>query len=93
MPSPVTSPITVASTSHLRQMAMNAATRSGLTTAIMRSCDSLIRISAGVRLGSRSGMASMSTNMPPSPPADSSVVAQATPAAPRSWMPSTRSAA
>ena len=83
-PSSVTSPITVAWTSHLAQTCMKASMRSGRTTAIIRSCDSLIRISAGVRLGSRSGIASMSTLMPPSPPAASSVVAQAMPAAPRS---------
>ena len=59
----------------------------------MRSCDSLIRISAGPRAGSRSGTVSRSTVMPLPPPAASSVVAHATPAAPRSWMPVTRPAA
>ena len=56
----------------------------------MRSCDSLIKISGGPSDPSRSGTASSRTSMPPVPAAASSVVAQATPAAPRSWMPTTR---
>ncbi len=51
----VTSPITVASTSHLRQTAMNASTFSGVTTAHMRSWDSLESTSAGVMSLARSG--------------------------------------
>ena len=92
-PVPVTSPITVAGTSQRAQMSRNRSTSAGVTTAIMRSWDSLIRISAGPSEASRSGTASSATRMPDLPPAASSVVAQATPAAPRSWMPTTRSAA
>ena len=92
-PVPVTSPITVAWTSHLAQMAMKRSSPAGGTIAIIRSCDSLIRISAGPSEGSRSGTASRRTRMPTPPPAASSVVAQATPAAPRSWMPTTSPAA
>jgi hypothetical protein len=65
----------------------------GSTMAIMRSCDSLIRISAGPSDGSRSGTASSWIRMPTPPPAASSAVAQETPAAPRSWMPTTSPAA
>ena len=94
-PVPVTSPITVASTSHLAQIDRKRSSPAGSTIAIMRSCDSLIRISAGPSDASRSGTASSLTRMPTPapPPAASSVVAQATPAAPRSWIPSTRPAA
>ena len=52
--------MTVASTSHLRHTAMNASTFSGVTTAHMRSCDSLDRISAGVMFAARSGTVSSS---------------------------------
>ncbi len=93
LPVSVTSPMTAARTSHLAQTARNSSTRAGSTTAIMRSCDSLIKISGGPRDASRSGTASSRTAMPPVPPAASSVVAHATPAAPRSWMPTTRPAA
>ena len=89
-PVSVTSPITAARTSHLAQTARNSSTRPGSTTAIMRSCDSLIKISGGPSDASRSGTSSSRTSMPPVPAAASSVVAQATPAAPRSWMPTTR---
>ena len=92
-PVSVTSPITVAGTSHFAQIAMKAAMLSGVTTAIMRSCDSLIRISSGPqRSGRAAGRGPASTSMPPVPLAASSVVAQETPAAPRSWMPTTTSA-
>jgi hypothetical protein len=83
----VTSPTTVACTSHLRQMAMNASTSPGSTIAIIRSWDSLIKISSGLSVESRSGTTSRSTCMPPSPAAASSEVAQEMPAAPKSWMP------
>ena len=89
-PVSVTSPMTAARTSHLAQTARNSSTRPGSTTAIIRSWDSLIRISGGPSEGSRSGTASSWMRMPPVPAAASSVVAQATPAAPRSWMPTTR---
>ncbi len=92
-PVSVTSPMTAAGTSHRLQIAMNAGMSSGRTTAIIRSCDSLMRISSGLSEGSRSGTRLRSTVMPPVPLAANSVVAQETPAAPRSWMPTTTSAA
>jgi hypothetical protein len=58
-------------------------------TAIIRSWDSLIRISSGASVESRSGTLVSSTCMPPSPAAASSEVAQEMPAAPKSWMPRT----
>ena len=89
----VTSPTTVASTSHFSQIARNALTSSGSTTAIIRSCDSLIRISSGASVESRSGTLSSSTCMPPSPALASSDVAHESPAPPRSWIPATSPAA
>ncbi|MDQ0933854.1 hypothetical protein QFZ49_003794 [Streptomyces turgidiscabies] len=85
----MTSPITVAMTSHLSQMARNRSTFSGSTTAHMRSCDSLMRISSGESVESRRGTSSRVTRMPPEPLDASSDVAQERPAAPRSWMPTT----
>ncbi len=76
-------------TSHLRQTSMNASTFAGSTTAHMRSWDSLERISAGVMPVARSGTRSSHTCMPPSPADASSLVAQDSPAPPRSWMPTT----
>src|ERR1700760_1696268 len=90
-PVPVTAPMTVAWTPHLAQTPRNRSTLAGVTTAIIRSWDSLIRISGGPRVASRRGTWSSRTRMPPVPAAASSVVAQATPAAPRSWMPVMRS--
>ena len=89
----MTSPTTTASTSHFAQIARKPATSPGSTTAIIRSCDSLIRISSGASVESRSGTRSSSTCMPPSPALASSEVAQDSPAPPRSWMPATRPAA
>ena len=89
----VTSPITVASVSHFAQTARKASTFSGVTTAHMRSCDSLERISAGVMPVARSGTRSSSMCMPPSPALASSEVAHDSPAPPRSWMPTTSPAA
>src|SRR3954453_5141663 len=88
-PVSVTSPITSACTSHFAQIFRNASTFSGVTTAIMRSCDSLIRISSGASDASRSGTLSSDTCIPPSPALASSEVAQDRPAPPRSWIPST----
>ena len=85
----MTSPMSTASTSHFAQMARNASTSPGSTTAIIRSCDSLIRISSGARDESRSGTRSRETRMPPSPALASSDVAQDSPAPPRSWIPAT----
>src|SRR3954453_19026918 len=50
-------------------MARKAATSAGATTAIIRSCDSLIRISSGASVESRGGTVSSSTGMPPPPAA------------------------
>ena len=89
----MTSPTTTASTSHFAQIARKPATSSGSTTAIIRSWLSLIRISSGASVESRSGTRSSSTCMPPSPALASSEVAQDSPAPPRSWMPATSPAA
>ncbi|CFE40731.1 Uncharacterised protein [Mycobacterium tuberculosis] len=86
----VTSPITVASTSHLRHTARNASTFFGETTAHIRSCDSLQSTSAGVISLARSGTLSSWIVIPPSPADANSDVAQDNPAPPRSWMPITR---
>ncbi len=85
----MTSPITVASTSHFRHTARKASTFSGATTAHMRSCDSLHSTSAGVISRVRSGTVSSSIDIPPSPAEANSDVAQDNPAPPRSWMPIT----
>ena len=90
---PVTSPMTVAGTSQRAQMARKRSTSPGAAMAIIRSCDSLMRISAGPSVGSRSGTASRAIRMPEPPPAASSAVAQEMPAAPRSWIPATTPAA
>jgi hypothetical protein len=87
----VTSPSTLVSTSHLPVTARNASSFSGATIAIMRSWLSLMRISSGVSVGSRSSTFSRSTRMPEPPLAASSLVAQEIPAAPRSWIASTSS--
>ena len=89
----MTSPMTVASTSHLSVIARNASSWPGSTTAIIRSWDSDMRISSGRSDASRSGTRSSSTAMPPSPLEASSLVAQDSPAPPRSWMPATTLAA
>ena len=85
----MTSPMTVAMTSHFSQTSMKRSTLPGSTTAHMRSWDSLIRISSGLSEESRSGTVSSSTRMPPEPAEASSLVAQDRPAPPRSWMPRT----
>jgi len=87
----VTSPSTLVSTSHLSTTARKASSFSGATIAIIRSCDSLIRISSAVSDGSRSSTLVSSTFMPEPPLAASSLVAHEMPAAPRSWIASTRS--
>ncbi|CPU65564.1 Uncharacterised protein [Mycobacteroides abscessus] len=92
-PESLTSPMTAVSTSHLAVMARNSSSFSGATTAIMRSCDSDMRISPALSVGSRSRTSSSHTCMPPSPFEASSDVAHEIPAAPRSWMPSTTCAA
>jgi len=90
---PVTSPITVAGTSQRAQILRKASRSAGVVTAIIRSWDSLIKISGGVSPWSRSGTVSRSTAMPTPPAAASSVVAQAIPAAPRSPIATTTPAA
>ncbi len=89
----MTSPITTASTSHLAQISRNRSTSPGSETAIIRSCDSLIRISSGASEESRSGTRSSEIRIPPSPALASSDVAHDRPAPPRSWMPATTPAA
>ena len=79
------------STSHLPTTDRNASSFSGATMAIMRSCDSLMRISSGVSDGSRNSTFSRSTRIPEPPLAASSLVAHEMPAAPRSWIASTSS--
>ncbi len=81
--------MTVAMTSHFSQISMKRSTCCGSTIAHMRSCDSLMRISSGEREESRSGTVSSSTRIPPEPAEASSLVAQESPAPPRSWMPAT----
>ncbi len=87
----MTSPSTLVSTSHLLVTARKPSSFSGRTIAIMRSWLSDMRISSAVSEGSRSSTSSSETCMPPSPLLASSLVAHEMPAAPRSWMPSTRS--
>ena len=87
----MTSPSTEVSTSHLFTTSRNASSFSGATIAIMRSCDSDMRISSAVSVGSRSSTLSSETFMPLLPLAASSLVAQEMPAAPRSWIASTSS--
>ena len=79
--------MTEASTSHLSMIVKKRSRSAGATIAIMRSWDSLMRISPAVRVGSRSSTFSRSTCMPESPLEASSEVAHEIPAAPRSWMP------
>ena len=92
-PESSTSPTTVASTSHFSQISRKRFTSAGSTTAIIRSCDSDIRISSGASEESRSGTRSSQTCMPPSPAEASSDVAHDRPAPPRSWIPTTISSA
>ena len=95
LPVPVTSPMTVAGHVPPGADLQEARRRPACSTiAIMRSCDSLIRISAAPQRGiaQRDGVEA-------DPHADAAARWQArwwrrnTPAAPRSWMPTTRSAA
>ena len=85
----VTVPMTVARTSHLAQMAATAGHDSGVTMASMRSWLSLVITSHGSIPSSRRGTADTSTSMPTPPRPAVSLVAQASPAPPRSWMPTT----
>ncbi len=91
MPPSATVPITDASISHFSARASTSATWPGSTKASMRSCDSDIRISAGVMSCSRRCTASRSTSMPIPALAAHSDVAHEIPAPPRSWIPTTRS--
>ena len=59
--------MTVHGSSHVAHAASTSASRSGATTAIIRSCDSEIMISHGSRSGSRSGTRSRWTSTPASP--------------------------
>ena len=85
----VTVPMTVARTSHLAQMAATAGHDSGVTMASMRSWLSLVITSQASMPSSRRGTAETSTSMPTPPRPAVSLVAQARPAPPRSWIPTT----
>ena len=86
----VTLPTTVARTSQRRHTSATAGQSSGVTMASMRSWLSLVMTSQGSMPSSRRGTAETSTSMPTPPRAAVSLVAQARPAPPRSWMPTTR---
>ena len=85
----VTVPMTVARTSHLAQMAATFGHDSGVTMASMRSWLSLVITSQASMPSSRRGTAETSTSMPTPPRPAVSLVAQARPAPPRSWIPTT----
>ncbi len=85
----MTVPMTVARTSHRSQMAATAGQESGVTMASMRSWLSLVITSQGSMPSSRRGTAETSTSMPTPPRPAVSLVAQARPAPPRSWIPTT----
>ena len=92
-PVSVTSPMTVAGTSHLAQTSRNAADPGRLDDrhhALLRLAHQDLGRSQR-RVAQRHRV--QVDGMPPVPAAASSVVAHATPAAPRSWMPATRPAA
>ena len=82
--------MTVARTSQRRQTSSTAGHDSGVTMASIRSWLSLVITSQGSIPSSRRGTAVTSTSMPTPPRAAVSLVAQARPAPPRSWMPTTR---
>ena len=63
----MTSPSTLVSTSHFFTTSRKPSSFSGRTIAIMRSWLSLMRISSGVSVGSRSSTSSSTIAMPPSP--------------------------
>src|SRR6266566_4033055 len=67
MPSSVTRPIAVASSSHLAAIARTSARRSGFATTSIRSWDSESRISYGVIPGSRVGTSARSISTPTPP--------------------------
>ncbi len=79
----VTSPITVHGSSQRSHAARTSSSRSGSTTATIRSCDSEIMISQGSRPGSRSGTRSRCTSTP-IPSRAISESEEASPAAPQS---------
>ena len=80
----VTLPTTAARTSHLAQISATASHESGVTMASMRSWLSLVMTSQGSMPSSRRGTAETSTSMPTPPRPAVSLVAQASPAPPRS---------
>ena len=88
--SSVTRPITATGRSQRSHTARTASQRPGSTIATIRSWDSLIITSNGSMPGSRRGIASRSTSMPVPPRSAVSHVAQVMPAAPRSWIETTR---
>ena len=76
--------MTAARTSHFSQMAATSGHDSGVTMANMRSWLSLVMTSQGSMPSSRRGTALTSTSMPTPPRPAVSLVAQASPAPPRS---------
>ena len=89
-PPSVTRPITAARTSHRSQIVSTRSSPAGSTMASIRSWDSLVMTSWASMPGSRRGIADTSTSIP-TPPRDAvSLVAQVSPAPPRSWIPTTR---
>ena len=81
--------MTVARTSHLAQIRATSGQDPGVTMASMRSWLSLVITSQGSMPSSRRGTALTSTSMPTPPRPAVSLVAQANPAPPRSWIPTT----
>ena len=91
-PPSVTRPTTWARTSQRRQSARTSSRSAGSTTASIRSWLSDVMISNGSRPGWRRATAETSTSMPTPPRLAISLVAQQSPAPPRSWIPTTRPA-
>ena len=81
----MTSPTGAGPTCHFSQIAITSSTRSGSTTASIRSWDSETMISNGSMSASRSGTRATSMSIPVPPPAAISAADEVRPAAPRSW--------
>src|SRR2546430_168493 len=90
---PVTSPMRAPWSSHLAKMRSTSASRPGRATTSIRSCDSDSITSCGVIALARRGTRATSMRIPTPLLAATSLAAQVSPAAPRSWTASTASAA
>ena len=90
-PVSVTSPMTVERRPHFSQTAMVAARFSGVSTATMRSCDSLTMNSNGFMASSRAGILATSMSTPTPPRLAISEIELVRPAAPQSPRPTSRS--